>query len=110
MFERGGLSYIYLCYGVHWLLNLVTGPIDYPAAVLIRGAGVYDGPGKLTKAIALTGAENQQSLNRKHGLWVEDSGLPSVPEGEIERTPRIGIGYAGPYWSQVPYRFLLKQG
>lgn len=109
MFERGGLSYIYLCYGIHWLLNIVTGPIDYPAAVLIRGAGPYDGPGKLTKAIRLDGSSNQKALKRENGLWLEKPGGPKIENSDILRTPRIGIDYAGPYWSQVEYRFVLRK-
>ena len=108
MFERGGLNYIYLCYGVHWLFNIVTGPADYPAAVLIRGAGSYDGPGKLTRGIFLEGSLNKQTLSRKNGLWVEAASDPPIPDNLIRRTPRIGIDYAGPHWSQVPYRFLLE--
>ncbi len=108
MFERGGLSYIYLCYGVHWLFNIVTGPRDYPAAVLLRGAGPFDGPGKLTKGIGLSGADDRQPIGRPSGLWVEHPGGRAVPEAEIQRTPRIGIDYAGPHWSQVPYRFLRR--
>ncbi len=108
MFERGGVSYLYLCYGIHWLLNIVTGPREYPAAVLIRGAGAFDGPGKLTKAISLNGSNNERPLNRANGLWLEDPGGPGVLDEDIVTTPRIGIDYAGSYWSQVPYRFLLK--
>ena len=49
MYEDAGICYVYLCYGIHWLLNLVTGPKDYPAAVLIRGLEDFTGPGRLTK-------------------------------------------------------------
>ena len=107
MFERGGICYVYLCYGIHWLLNLVTGPPDYPAAVLIRGAGSFNGPGKLTKGLAIDGANNRQPLTRKAGLWIEEPAEPLPPKIAVRATPRIGIDYAGPYWSQVPYRFLL---
>jgi len=107
MFARGGLTYVYLCYGVHWLLNIVTGPENYPAAVLIRGAGPHDGPGKLTKALAITGDQNRQPLSRANGLWLErPADLPN--ERDILATPRIGIDYAGPHWSQVPYRFVIR--
>ena len=109
MFERGGLSYIYLCYGIHWLLNIVTGPAEYPAAVLIRGAGAYDGPGKLTRATALDGELNQKALNRTNGLWLEDPGTRPFKNSDIVATPRIGIDYAGPQWSMVEYRFVLNE-
>jgi DNA-3-methyladenine glycosylase len=51
LYEKGGLSYVYLCYGIHYLLNVVTGKKDFPQAVLIRGVEGYSGPAKLTKAI-----------------------------------------------------------
>ena len=109
MFERGGVSYIYLCYGIHWLMNIVTGPSEYPAAVLIRGAGPYDGPGKLTKALKLDGNHNHKSLTRSNDIWIEEPAESQVRNSEIQATPRIGIDYAGPYWSQVEYRFVAKR-
>jgi DNA-3-methyladenine glycosylase len=109
MFQPGGCSYVYLCYGIHWLLNIVTGPRDYPAAVLIRGAGRFDGPGKLTKGLGINGRFNGLPLGEEHGLWIEaDPGFDRSAYQTV-RTPRIGIDYAGPYWSSVEYRFLLRK-
>ena len=107
MFGSAGHYYVYLCYGVHWLLNIVTGPEGYPAAVLLRGAGEADGPGKLTKRLAVDKSQNLQPTGKAAGLWVERNGEP-VSEDRIVRTPRIGIGYAGDHWANVPYRFVLK--
>lgn len=104
MFGPPGVWYIYLCYGVHWLLNIVTGPEAYPAAVLIRGLSSPSGPGRLTKDLHITGALNQTRATHKTGLWIS-SGSP-CPTGTIQRTPRIGVAYAGPDWSQRPYRFV----
>ncbi len=52
MFGPAGYWYVFLCYGMHWMLNIVTGPKEYPAAILIRSAGEYSGPGRLTKALS----------------------------------------------------------
>ena len=55
LYEQGGRAYVYLCYGIHYLFNVVTGPKDYPQAVLIRGVEGYEGPGKLTKVLKIDG-------------------------------------------------------
>lgn len=107
MFGPAGHYYIYLCYGVHWLLNIVTGPVDYPAAVLLRGAGEANGPGKLTKRMAITKAQNLHPVGKAADLWVEVSGAPLTGDNVL-RTARIGVGYAGEHWANVPYRFVIK--
>jgi DNA-3-methyladenine glycosylase len=104
MFGPAGVWYIYLCYGVHWLANLVTGPPGHPAAVLLRGAGSLAGPGRLTKALEVTGALNACPADPSSGFWIE-TGDP-VPEGEIHRVPRVGVAYAGPVWAPKPYRLI----
>lgn len=106
MFGPAGIWYIYLCYGVHWLLNIVTGPEDYPGAVLLRGAGEVNGPGRLTKAMAIDGTLNRTPAGPETGLWIE-AGAP-LASREMVRTPRIGVAYAGPDWGNRPYRFIRK--
>ncbi|MGE9294929.1 MAG: DNA-3-methyladenine glycosylase [Puniceicoccales bacterium] len=106
MFGSPGVFYVYLCYGVHWMLNIVTGPQDFPAAVLIRGAGDVSGPGRLTKAMRIHKQLNGKRATRASGLWFERGEL--VPEIAVERTPRIGIGYAPEPWLSAPYRFVRK--
>jgi len=106
MFRPAGIWYIYLCYGIHWLANVVTGPENFPAAVLLRGAGEFDGPGKLTKGLGVTGEYNDRRATRASGFWIEAG--PDVPENEVTRTPRIGIDYAGPDWSQRPLRLVCR--
>ena len=108
MFGPAGYIYIYLVYGMYWMLNIVTGPTDYPAAVLIRGAGEFSGPGKLTKHLKITGELNRMKLSDKTGLWIEKSSF-IVPENQILETPRIGVDYAGPIWSKKEWRFVLRQ-
>lgn len=106
MFGKAGLWYVYLCYGIHWMLNIVTGPAAYPAAVLIRGAGEIQGPGRLTRALGITGMLNNSPAVPDSGLWIEY--CRHEPKAAVICTPRIGVAYAGPDWSQRPYRFVVK--
>ncbi|MGI8725448.1 MAG: DNA-3-methyladenine glycosylase [Methyloceanibacter sp.] len=107
MFGPPGSLYIYLVYGMHWMLNVVTGEIDYPAAVLIRSVKTITGPGRLTRALGITGALNAHQASARSGLWFADLGERVVPQ-EIVRTPRIGVDYAGPVWAEKEYRFLIS--
>jgi len=107
MFGPAGHWYVYLCYGMHWLLNVVTGPEDFPAAVLFRGLKEVSGPGRLTKRLRIDRTQNCKPCSLQTGLWLESSGIQPQTT-EIERTPRIGIDYAGPEWVAAPYRFVLK--
>ena len=104
MYQPGGVWYVYLCYGVHEMLNLVTGPADYPAAVLIRGVAGIAGPGRLTKRLQINRSQNGAAAGRKSGLWLEDDGF-AVPRRLIKSSPRIGVDYAGPVWAKKPWRF-----
>lgn len=104
MFEPGGVWYVYLCYGVHEMLNLVTGPRDFPAAVLIRGVAGIAGPGRLTKALGIDRRLNGAPAAPPSGLHIEDTGV-RVPRRLVHATPRIGVAYAGPVWAGKPWRF-----
>lgn len=104
MFGPAGRWYVYLCYGMHDLLNIVTGPTDYPAAVLIRGTKEISGPGRLTKALGITRALNNKSADVESGLWIERPQM-RIPKKQIVRTPRIGVAYAGE-WAEKPWRFV----
>jgi DNA-3-methyladenine glycosylase len=105
MFGPPGTFYVYFVYGMHWLLNVVTGPIGYPAAALIRGVEGIIGPARLTKALAITGALNGQPATEETGLWFSEG--PRPPRRQILRSARIGVGYAGSVWALKPYRFKL---
>ncbi|WP_071783213.1 DNA-3-methyladenine glycosylase [Rubidibacter lacunae] len=108
MFEPGGCFYVYLCYGVHWLLNAIAGPADYPAAILLRGAGAISGPGRLTKHLQVDRTLDGQLAVPKSGLWFAESGI-TVAEEEIEYLPRVGIASAGEEWAHKPLRLVCPQ-
>jgi len=107
MFGPAGHWYVYLCYGMHWMLNAVTGPVGVPAAVLIRGVGAWRGPGRLTRGLGIDRRQDGLPITRGAGLWLETG--PGVPRGWVERTPRIGVAYAGA-WAEKPLRFLFDPG
>jgi DNA-3-methyladenine glycosylase len=109
MYEPGGIWYVYLCYGVHEMLNLVTGPRGHPAAVLIRGVEGAGGPGRLTRALQIDRRLNAAACAPDSGLWIEDRGV-RLSRGAIKVTPRIGVNYAGPTWAQKPWRFVVVNG
>ena len=106
MHRPGGIWYVYLCYGVHEMLNLVVGPEDFPAAVLIRGLHDLHGPGRLTKGLVIDRVFNGKAAEPASGLHLEDDGLV-VTKKWIQVTPRIGVDYAGPVWAKKPWRFTL---
>lgn len=108
LFGPPGHWYVYLCYGIHEMLNLVTGPPEYPAAILIRGVDGFMGPGKLTKALGIDRRFNALPALRTSGLWIEDDGV-RPPSAEVTATPRIGIDYAGPEWAAKPWRFVWQR-
>jgi DNA-3-methyladenine glycosylase len=105
MYLPGGHAYVYLCYGVHWMLNIVTGPADFPEAVLIRGVEGYDGPGKLTRALAVDKSLNGENLAASKDLWLEDDGFVC----RTKASPRIGVDYASEKDRKRLWRFTLRQ-
>lgn len=125
MFEKGGHTYVYLCYGMHNLFNVVTNNTNVADAVLIRAieplVGVElmkvrrgklfneyhltSGPGKLTRALGIDRKWNGKFLEG-NDIWLEDLGKRISPT-RIEKSPRIGIAYAGDD-ALLPWRFTLK--
>lgn len=104
MYEQGGLAYVYLCYGIHYMLNIVTGQKDIPQAVLIRGIEGFDGPGKLTKALAIDKTLNGENLLTSNKLWIENKGKFDV---KYIATKRIGIAYASKEDQDRLWRFKI---
>lgn len=125
MYARGGAAYIYLCYGIHHLFNVVTNKADIPHAVLIRAVfpddnaatmylrrgtdryqkGITTGPGKVSLALGLTTALSGTSLTGNK-IWLEDRAV-DISAATIHTGPRIGVDYAGED-ALLPYRFRIE--
>ena len=103
LYADAGTIYVYLCYGIHWLLNIVTGDTEDPQAVLIRACVDAAGPGKLTKALQITGELNRGSILGDE-LWIEDDGFTC----EVTSAKRVGIGYASREDQDRLWRFIMK--
>jgi DNA-3-methyladenine glycosylase len=109
MFGPGGVSYVYLCYGIHEMFNVVTGVEGQGQAVLIRAiaphTGLADdpaigrGPGKVTTALGIDRRHDRRDLARDEQRTARGADTPA-----IERGPRIGVDYAGA-WAEQPLRF-----
>lgn len=105
LWRDGGTIYVYLCYGMHEMLNIVSGTEGDPQAVLIRGVEGYDGPGKLTKALGIDRSLNREDILSCPALRIEDDGA----EVNITSLPRVGIDYADEADRDALWRFRLKK-
>ena len=105
MYASAGTVYVYLCYGMHWMLNIVTGEENHPEAVLIRACLEAQGPGKLTRHLGITGKENRSSVVTSEDLWIGDDGRHC----ETETAKRVGIGYASQEDQDRLWRFKIKK-
>jgi len=103
MYHTGGVVYVYLIYGMYWMLNIVAGHETEPQAVLIRGLeGIY-GPGRITRKLQIDRSFYDEDLTVSPRIWIEDDGFkPSFLTGT-----RIGVDYAGE-WKDKPWRFYLN--
>lgn len=106
MFGKPGHWYVYLIYGMHHCLNVVTEREGYPAAVLIRSVEGAKGPGRVCRLFKIDKRLNMLSASQKTGLWIEDRGVMIKPRA-IGRGRRIGVDYAGA-WAKKPWRFFFK--
>ena len=104
MFNKGGYVYVYLIYGMYWLLNIVSDDEGEGSAVLIRGLEGFNGPGRLGRELKLDSSFYGENLETSNRLWIEDA--PTVEQ--YESTPRIGVDYAGEPWISMPWRFVVK--
>ncbi len=105
MFREGGLVYVYIIYGMHWLLNIVTGKKDDPSALLIRGIEGTSGPGRVGKILQLDKTFYGENLVSSTRIWIENSDQKT----NYTTAPRIGIGYAGEPWISKPWRYILQK-
>lgn len=125
MYAQGGIAYVYLCYGIHYLFNVVTAEKGEPHAVLIRGvepligkdiielrrnmpvtkAAVSSGPGSVAKALGIDKSFNEKDLTGDE-VWIEDHGIRYPPD-DIIACPRVGIAYAQEH-ADLPWRFFVK--
>ena len=118
----GGYIYIYLVYGMHLQFNISTSIEGKPECVLIRALepvslnpkryilnpNLSNGPGKLCRYLKLNKSFYGEDMARSERIWLEDSG-EKIKKSGIAAAPRIGIDYAGKYWSKIPWRFYLKE-
>ena len=102
-YQRGGHIYVYLCYGIHCLLNIITGREDDPQGVLIRCGKGAEGPGKLTRSLGI-----DLSFNGINLLETDRVCLLRGPVSTFKTAPRVGIGYAKKADQERPWRFVLK--
>lgn len=105
LYQEAGTIYIYLCYGIHWLLNIVTGEVDTPQAVLIRACVDAEGPGRLTKRLGITGELNRQHICKQDQLWIGDDGK----RFNLQEDKRVGIGYASQEDQDRLWRFKIGE-
>lgn len=105
LYADAGTIYIYLCYGMHWLMNVITGDVDDPQGVLIRACVEAEGPGKLTKQLGITGELNRGSVVDAKELWISDDGFRCT----VRTDKRVGISYASREDQDKPWRFILDK-
>ncbi|RZK67630.1 MAG: DNA-3-methyladenine glycosylase [Pedobacter sp.] len=125
MYAKGGIAYVYLCYGIHNLFNVVSANINEPHAILIRAiepligkeimedrrnmpytkAAISSGPGSAAKALGIDRSFNAKYLTGDD-VWIEDQQI-TFHDDEIATTPRVGIAYAEEH-ALLPLRFFLK--
>jgi len=104
MFGEGGHLYMYLIYGMYWMMNVVTGERGVLQADLLRGLREVSGPGRLTRLLDVDRTYYGEDLVSSDRIWIEDSGSsPAYSTG-----PRVGVDYAGEPWKNMPWRFLMN--
>ena len=114
LYGDGGTAYVYLCYGIHWLLNFSTAGRGKPEGVLIRGIlvkaasgrSLVAGPGNVTRLMKIGKSLDGVDATRSTEIWLEDRGV-RIPQRLVATGPRIGVDYAGRYWAAKPWRFRI---
>lgn len=105
LYHAGGTIFVHRCYGIHWLLNIVSGKEDDAQGVLIRGIDDVHGPGRVTKYLSLSNEYNGQLITECPSLIIYDRLEPNI---NYQTLPRIGISYASTEDQALPLRFVLQ--
>ena len=105
MFQKGGTIYIYLCYGLHYLLNIVSKNVEQPEAVLIRAVVGANGPAKASKLLNINKTLNSQSIINNPQICIMDDGKTY----KFAKSTRVGINYALAKDRNAKLRFILKE-
>jgi DNA-3-methyladenine glycosylase len=103
MYSEGGCLYVYLIYGMYWMLNIVTSSKNSPEAILIRGIEEIRGPGKVGRILKIDKSFNGEDLEHSSRIWIEDA--PHA--NQYKKSKRIGISYAGKEWQDKLWRYTL---
>ncbi len=104
MYSSGGKVYVYLIYGMYWLLNVVTGDEENPQAVLIRGLENITGSGRVGRELRIDKSFYGEDLLLSNRIYIEDA--DEITEFLV--APRVGIDYASPEWRLKNWRFILQ--
>jgi DNA-3-methyladenine glycosylase len=105
MFHLGGKLYVYLIYGVYWMLNVVTGEENNPQAVLIRGIENCPGPGRVTRKLGIDKSFYGEDLVNSNRIWIADKQTSVI----YSTSRRIGVDYAGDYWKNLHWRYFIQR-
>ena len=105
LYADAGTVYVYLCYGMHWMMNVITGEKEDPQGVLIRACVEAPGPGRLTKALGITGEQNRGCIYNSDELWIADDGFRCA----VRTDKRVGIGYASQEDQDRLWRFVMAK-
>lgn len=103
LYRESGIIYVYLCYGMHWLMNVISGEPEQPQGVLFRAGEDFEGPAKLTKRLMIDKSFNGESFVNNPRILIEDDGK----RYDLRTDKRVGIAYAGEEWESKPWRFIL---
>lgn len=105
LYGESGIIYVYLCYGMHWLMNVITGEKEQPQGVLFRAGEIYNGPARLTKYLRIDKSFNGLKFTDHPDIWIEDDGY----RPKLRTDVRVGIDYAGEYWKNMPWRWIAEK-